>query len=165
MPYSEQNPSPKGGKWKIESFLASLIDLRVFIDVLIVDVLLSLITKKDAYLFKSKGKKARPTSPNSIIQHGKPISEKDLTRVPIEKSEVDFCSDQDNVLVEVITYHPADSTIAKSPMYQEQPMQMTKLTESIVSCSHSLSPFFTSDSYANVSFLDHWDVIGTITNS
>lgn len=63
-----------------------------------------------------------PTSPNSIIEHRKPITKEYLSRVSVIKSKVYFSKYENDILIEVIAYHPADSSIPLSTMNQKQSM-------------------------------------------
>ena len=49
-------------------------------------------------------------------------------------------------------------------MNLSQDFKVLEFTDSIVSSSSSLSSFPASDSHTNMSFSDHWDIIGTVTN-
>jgi hypothetical protein len=46
-----------------------------------------------------------PAGEYCVIEHRKPIQEKDLAGKSIEEGEIEFCKNEDNVFVEVIAYH------------------------------------------------------------
>jgi len=77
MPYSHNDPLPKNFKVKIQTHLASFVDFRVLVRVLIVYI-----------HFHKVGKKTMPACEKCIIKHRQPIKEKDLTRKAIIESKV-----------------------------------------------------------------------------
>jgi hypothetical protein len=79
MPYREQNPFPEDGHIEIFAFLACSVDDRVFVAVLIVDI-----------LFEDEGKEALPGGPGGVVEHREPVGEEYLAAVSIEKSEINF---------------------------------------------------------------------------
>jgi hypothetical protein len=59
-----------------------------------------------------------PACPNSIIEHRKPVSKVNLSRKPIEESEIHFCENEYDIFVEIVADHPANSSISPSSMYE-----------------------------------------------
>ncbi len=106
-----------------------------------------------------------PTSPHCIIEHWKPISKVYLSWEPIEKGKVEFCEYKDYIFIEVIAYHEAYSSIPPSAMHKQKFLKILELTDSIITGSHSLSAFFSSDPDSNMRLHDHRDIICSISNS
>lgn len=68
MPDREDDPTPEDREVKVDALLAGLIDLRVPVDILIVNVLLERVSEE-----------AGPGRPKCVIQGLEPICEKDLS--------------------------------------------------------------------------------------
>lgn len=60
---------------------------------------------------------ARPTRPQRVVEHGKPVSEESLSRVTIEEHEVQLAEDQYHVLIEVVTDEVANATVSLTTMH------------------------------------------------
>jgi hypothetical protein len=118
----------------------------------------------NAYPFEEISEETVPAGPEDIVKHREPICKINLPRESIVECEVQLCEGQDDVLVEVVADHEADSSIAKSSMKNEKTLEESKLAEGIVARSDGLRSLFAPDSYSNVSLQDHGDIVRTITN-
>jgi len=67
VPDGEDNPLPKDLEVEVGAFLAGLVDLRVLVNVLVVDVLLDGI-----------GEEASPGGPKGVVEGLEPVGEEDL---------------------------------------------------------------------------------------
>ena len=68
VPDREDNPTPEDREVKVDALLAGLIDLRVPVDILIVNVLLERVSEE-----------AGPGGPKCVVQGLEPICEEDLS--------------------------------------------------------------------------------------
>jgi hypothetical protein len=91
-----------------------------------------------------------PAGPNCIIKHREPISEVYLARETIIESEIELSKNEDDILVEVVTDHPADPPVAPSAMDQQEPLEVTELADGIVGRPNCLGALFSSDADSNV---------------
>src|SRR5579862_360433 len=74
------------------------------------------------------------------------------------------CKCPHNVLVEEIGNHFCDSAIRQSSMHQDQSTQKSELANGIIGTHDSLSSLLTGNTNTNVRFLNHGDIICTISN-
>jgi hypothetical protein len=116
-------------------------------------------------ILKCKCKEAGERSPESVVKSRQPFRKEDLPTEPIVEHKVELSEHKDDVLVEVITYCPRDSSVVDSSMDEDELLQELELRNRVVCCSHSLASFLPSDPYPNVGFHDHRHVIRTIPNS
>ena len=105
MPKRKHDPAPKDIKGEVQLLLTGLVYYWEMNSHIVVYI-----------LFKYKGKETMPTGPEGIIEHGKPVGEKDLGWESIVKGKVKLSKHQQDVLVEVVAYHPADPTVSPSAM-------------------------------------------------
>ena len=49
-------------------------------------------------------------------------------------------------------------------MYNHQPLEETELSDGEVGVVHGLPPFLAADAYADLRFLDHSHVVGTVSD-
>ena len=108
----KQDPFPEPQKRKMLVPLPSCIHLRdlkgkfsIFFEFLI-----------DCILIKKISKETVPTCPEHIIQHWQPVYEKNLTWEPVLEGEVVFCEYKQDVFVEIVADHAANSLVPESPM-------------------------------------------------
>jgi len=153
VPDREENPLPKDLEVEKGAFLAGLVDLRVLVNVLVVDVLLDGV-----------GEEASPGGPKGVVEGLKPVGEEDLAREAVAQREEDLCEDKDDVLVEVVANDETHSAVAPPSMDQQESVKVKELTEGVVSGSDGLGAFFATDTYSDMRFHNHGDVIGSVTN-
>lgn len=91
-----------------------------------------------------------PAGPDCIIEHRQPISKVDLARETVIESEVELGEDEDNILVEVVTDHPADPSVAPSAMDKQESLEVPELADGIVSRPDCLGALFSSDADSDV---------------
>jgi hypothetical protein len=91
-----------------------------------------------------------PTGPDCIIEHWQPISEVYLARETVIEGEVELSEDEDDILVEVVTDHPADPPVPPSAMDQQESLEVSELADGIVSRPDCLRALFSSDADSNV---------------
>ncbi len=94
VPHCEYNLAPEDSKRKVQAFLTCCIKLGVLKAVFIVCV-----------LFKYVLEQATPTRPKCVVEHGQPIGEVDLPRIPIIQCEIYLCEHEHNILVKVKANH------------------------------------------------------------
>ena len=67
MPDRENYPTPEDFKVEVDTFLASAVDLRILIAVLVIDI-----------LFERVCEKAGPTGPEGVVEYLQPVSKENL---------------------------------------------------------------------------------------
>jgi hypothetical protein len=107
MPNGKNHPPPEYFEIEIGLFLPCSIDDRVFVHVLIIDI-----------LFKSISKQTRPRGPHSIVKSLKPICKEYLARKSVFKRKVNLSEHEHYIFVEIVTNKPTNSPVSPPTMAQ-----------------------------------------------
>jgi len=91
MPNREHNPPPEDLKSEVCALLASCVQRRILINVLVIDV-----------LFNRECKETLPTRPHSIVHRREPVRKENLTAEPIRQRKCQLSKHKHDILPEVV---------------------------------------------------------------
>ena len=103
MPNREHNPPPEDLKSEVCALLASCVQRRILINVLVIDVLHGHdYEERVAYLFNRECKETLPTRPHSIVHRREPVRKENLTAEPIRQRKCQLSKHKHDILPEVV---------------------------------------------------------------
>ena len=107
LPHCEQDPFPEDTVVEVLVLLACVVEHRVFVGVICTDVLL-----------KACREEAGPGGKESVVEQRQPVEEEDLAGETVVYRKVNLAKCQRNVFVEVVAYHPCDSSVTPATVYE-----------------------------------------------
>jgi hypothetical protein len=101
---------------------------------------------------------------SKYIRHALPVIEESLPAETREEREKELRNREDHVLVEEVKDHLANSDVGPMPMHQKKPPKAPELSQCEIGGLNSPHSFISIEPHANMRFLDHVHVIGSIAN-
>lgn len=116
MEDTQYDPFPKDLEVEVPLQLTSGVQYRMMHGAVVLYVAL-----------KHQRKQTEPTSEEHVVEGGEPVDEVDLPAEAIPVGKVQLGEDQDDILVEVVADHFADTLIARPTMHEKETLQEAKL--------------------------------------
>lgn len=126
-------------------------------------VLLSLVFVVNVLLKQGSGCQWEG-SEDHVIKGNVKIIEDSSCRISTEECEVELWDGKDHVLVEEVQDHFGNSNVIPSSVNEQEFPQSLEFRNSKVTSLDSSHTFITVDTNTDVSFLDHVNIVSTISN-